>query len=116
MLIMFGSHGKTSANPNHGCYFLTRINRNVAGAGASVIHNCLDSRLTYTNGYTGNRIEAYGPLHPAHHVDTPTYNLGDSIVYTLDIGANMNTGGSTHVIWNDSYYNQSHFTVLELTT
>lgn len=116
MLILIGSHGKTSANPNNGCYFITRINRNVAGGGSTNIHNCLDSRLTYTNGYSGNRIEAYGPLHPAHHVDTPSYTLGQSIVYTFDIGASMNVGSSTRIIWNDSYYNQSHFTVMELTT
>ena len=116
MLILIGSHGKTSANPNNGCYFITRINRNVAGGGSTNIHNCLDSRLTYTNGYSGNRIEAYGPLHPSHHVDTPSYTLGQSIVYTFDIGASMNVGSSTHIIWNDSYYNQSHFTVMELTT
>lgn len=116
-LIMLASHGKTSAEPDKGVYALTRIKRNVASGGDTTIFNCTDSMLTYTNGYTGNRIENYSPLHPSHVVDTPTYSVGQSIVYSFDIGASMNTGSSCSFIWNQQLNaHGSYFTVMELTT
>ena len=115
--IYISSHGKTSAEPNKGVYGKTRIQRNVAGAGASTIFNNTDSMLTYTNGFSGNRIENYSPLHPSHIVDTPSYTLGQSIVYTFDVGAAMNTGSSCSFIWNQQLNaHRSTMTVMELTS
>lgn len=116
ILVLVGTYCKNAAQPDHGVHAKTRVNRQVASGSVTKLFESYHARSVYTNGYSGNRIENYGTMHPSHLMDTPTYTLGDAITYTLDVGYQGNTGGVDAVYWNSDVEKLSTMTVMELTT
>ena len=55
-------------------------------------------------------------MNPSHLIDTPSYSLGDSITYTVDVGYQGNTGGIDAIYWNSDVSKLSTLTLMELTT
>ena len=116
ILVLVSTYCKNAAQPDHGVHAKTRVNRQVASGSVTKIFESYHARSVYTNGYSGNRIENYGTMHPSHLTDTPSYSVGDTITYTLDVGYQGNTGGVDAVYWNSDVEKLSTMTVLEITT
>ena len=113
-LIVRGDSCKAIAQPDHGVNTIIRIMRAVASASASEIFENIYSHTTYTNGYSGNRIESYGPTANQSIFETGlSYTLGQTVTYSMDVGYQGNTGGVDAIKWNE--HQKSYFTVLELT-
>ena len=113
-LIIRGDSCKATAQPDHGVNTIIRIMRAVASASASEIFENIYAHTTYTNGYSGNRIESYGPTANQSIFETGlSYTLGQTVTYSMDVGYQGNTGGVDAIKWNE--HQKSYFTVLELT-
>ena len=112
ILILLSTYFKNAAQPDHGVHGQIKLFRQVASGSETEFFFNTHSRSVYTNGYSGTRIEGYGPGDPTHYIDSPTYTLGDAIIYTVDVGYQGNVGSPDAVYWNGS--NDSTLTVLEL--
>ncbi len=103
------SLGKVSASGNSN---LVRFTRNVAGGGATAIKigDAEGNRLRGTTNIYGNGVINSGHSRGFNYqfVDTPTYSVGQAIVYQMQVNTEGNTSSQFYVNRNHDNTNNSY--------